>query len=357
MKTALVVLSGLILLPPVLYADDPGVSVAAYYYPWYGADGRHWKDGYQGKAAGSGPADGEYDSRDPALIRRHLELSREYGIDHWILSWWGPGSWEEKTLRRHILPELEKHNTEHPEHPVTFSLFYEAGGLLGLDPERGIEFDPGRINTFVSHFRHLAGTYFDHPACRRIGGRPVVFLYLSRTFEGDFVRALAGARAAAEVRGHEVFLVGDEVYWHDPDPDRLRLYDAVTPYNLHGPTTYAEAEDWSGFLRDAEALQRRWREAALAAGVGYLPGFMPGFDSSGVAPGAHYRIPRVMRPGAGEDSTFEAMAESAKRLVDPNLNEVVLTSFNEWHEGTQVEPSVDGDNGGAVLRRIFKSPR
>lgn len=329
------------------------VHLGAYYYPWYGADGRHWREGYRGKAEGNPPRLGEYDSRSPGVVREHLALSKQYGIDHWICSWWGPGSWEDETLKRHVLPELERDRSESPEDAVEFCLLYEAGGLLGLDPGEGIIFDTARTNLFVSHFRYLADTYFDHPAYRRVEGRPVVYLYLSRTFGGDYVRALAGARAAAEARGYTLHLVGDEVYWHEPDPDRLRLLDAVTPYNLHGPPEYSGATDWTGFLADCERLQRRWREAALAAGVGYIPGLMPGFDSNGAAPGVHYILPRAIRPGAGPDSFLEAMAASAERLLDPALREAALTSFNEWHEGTQIEPSRSGENGGNRLGELL----
>lgn len=330
------------------------VDLGAYYYPWYGAGGRHWSEGYEGRAEGGEPRLGEYDSRSPEIVREHLALSKRYGIGHWICSWWGPGSWEDVTLRRHVLPELARVREVDPENALEFCLFYEAGGLLGLDPEEGIVFDTAKTNAFVSHFRYLSATYFDHPAYRRVEGKPVVYLYLSRTFGGDYVRALAGARAAAEARGYRIYLVGDEVYWHEPDPERVRQLDAVTPYNLHGPLEYAGAEDWTGFLEDCERIQRRWREVALSVGVGYVPGLMPGFDSRGTAPGAHYVIPRELRPGAGPDSLLRAMAESAKGLLDPTLREAALTSFNEWHEGTQVEPARRGENGGATVGEIFR---
>ncbi len=321
------------------------VHLSAYYYPWYGGDGRHWNEGYPGRGGGGEPALGEYSSRDADTLRRHLEWSREFGIDNWICSWWGPDSWEDRTLRGHILPALEAEAEDAP----TFCLLYEAEGLLGLDPEKGIEFDAATGEAFVSHFRFIADHYLSHPACQRIGGRPVVYLYLSRAFAGDFERALMRARAVVEARGHELHLVGDEVYWGEPDPQRLALYDAVTAYNMHGPLPYAGTRDWTAFVRDCGDVYANYRRAAAAVGTGFIPGVLPGFDSGG----RHYPIPREIRPGAGPESFLEAFLGMAKERLDPRRPMVALTSFNEWHEGTQIEPSRRGGNGGEVLRRAL----
>ncbi len=278
-------------------------------------------------------------------MNRHLAWSREFGIDAWICSWWGPDSWEDATLRRHVLPELER------ERSTDFCIFYEAQGLLGLDPEKGIEFDAANSERFISHFRFLADHYFPHPSYQRIEGRPVVYLYLSRAFSGHFERALLRARAAVAAKGHELYLIGDEVYWGDPDPERLAHYDAVTSYNMHGPLPFAGMEDWRGFVEDCGEVYGRYRSAAATAGVGFIPGVLPAFDTSG----RHYPIPRAIRPGAGGHSFLEAMLEMARSRLDPALRTIAVTSFNEWHEGTQVEPSEHGDNGGGTLRRFKNS--
>lgn len=343
-------LAGMLLACATAFPGETRVS--AYYYPWYGTDGNHWDLGYLGKHDGKGPALGEYDSRSPEVIRQHLATSREFGIDNWVCSWWGPGSREDETLRRHVLPELE--TAGKAANPVTFCLFYEAAGLLGLDLQKGIVFDTAKTNLFASHFRFMADEYFSHPAYLRVDGKPVVYLYLSRAFNGDASRALGTARAVASARGFDLYLVGDEVYWGDPDPERLKRFEAVTSYNMHGPVQYAGLEDWTPFLKDCETVYQCWQRAAAAVGVKFIPGVMPGFDSRGTDPTAHYPIPRQLSPGAGPVSFFEAMGEMAKRHLDSVSPEVAVTSFNEWHEGTQVEPGKgESEKAGEVLGKVF----
>ncbi len=322
-------LFGVVLLfhAPVFGSDESAaespVSVGAYYYPWYHTDGRHWDAGFAGKSSGLKPALGEYSSRSRSTIRQHIDWSKELGIDQWICSWWGPHSWEDETLRDHVVTELAG------ESAPKFCIFYESGGLLGLDPEEGIDFDNGASERFARHFEYLAKTYFSHPAYLRVDGKPVVYLYLSRAFAGDYAAAILKARAVVKKEGFDLFLVGDEVFWGEPDPKRIQQFEAITSYNMHGPERFAGLEDWTVFVRESESVYSRFKEVAENQGVGFIPGVITGFDASD-AGGNYYPIPR---------SIFPEFSKMARRYVDRKINSIAITSFNEWHEGTQLEPS------------------
>ncbi|MEM9017058.1 MAG: glycoside hydrolase family 99-like domain-containing protein [Verrucomicrobiota bacterium] len=315
-------------------AQAEELSVGAYYYPWYHSDGRHWEQGYEGVGEGKRPAAGEYSSRSPEIVRQHLDWSRALGIDHWICSWWGPGSWEDETIRDYLLPAAEK-----AESDWKFCLLYEAGGLLGLHPEKGISFDSRSAQRrFAEHFAYLARNYFSHDRHLKIGGKPVVYLYLSRCFSGDYAEALRLAREVVSRYGFELYLVGDEVYWGEPDEARIATLDAITSYNMHGPMEFADSDDWSLFLQKSEEVYERYRKLAERLGIGFVPGIMPGFDSRDSG-GGHYPIPRTV---------FSGFRELAKRQLDPKLKTIAITSFNEWHEGTQLEP-----REGEMIERVF----
>lgn len=123
---------------------------------------------------------------------------------------------------------------------------------------------------------------------------------------------------------------------------------------MHGPLEYAGLADWTPFLAECDALYTRWRTPATELGVSFIPGTMPGFDSRGVDPDAHYVIPRRLRPDAEPLSTFTAMSEMAKKHLDPALREVTITSFNGWHEGTGIEPAKgDEERAATVIGEVF----
>ena len=92
-------------------------------------------------------------------------------------------------------------------------MFYETWNL---------GFDPGRESTPVTFadgaaFRRGHGSfakdYFHNRSYLRIDGRPVVFLYLTRTLTGDVAGMIQGARTVLKRLGYDPFFIGDEVYW------------------------------------------------------------------------------------------------------------------------------------------------
>ena len=332
--------------------------ISAYYYPWYGEDDRrHWLLGYDGEAENNGPFLGEYSSRDPEIIAKHYVWSRAMGIDNWICSWWGPDSWEDVTLQYRVAPILEQLNRQTKEKAISFCLFYESEGLFGIDPQLGIFFSPDRIKKITDHFHHIAKTYFKHPAYYRIEGRPVVYLYVSRTFSGEYQDALRKVRKTCKAQGFDIYLVGDDVYWGEPDVDRLKNYDAVTPYNMHGPPQPAGTTDWKGFVSKVEGVYRQYHATCQQNGIGFLPGIMPGFDALGTQGGnRYYVIPRTIKPGDKPLSTLQAFTDVAHRFLDSDLRASVVTSFNEWHEGTQLEPGKNGPTPEAI-RKILRGSK
>jgi hypothetical protein len=190
--------------------------------------------------------------------------------------------------------------------------------------------------------RYVGEHYLTHPSALRIDGRPVLFLYVARVLLGDVASWIAEVRGVLEAIGVDAFLVADEVFWHEPDPARLRLYDAITAYNVYDwprkdNAGYAGA---STFLADVEGMYARWKAAADAAGVPFVPNAMPGYNDRGVRPGEdHYVIPRRLEPEASITSLFERSIDLARRFVDPAVPMLTITSFNEWNEWTQVEPA------------------
>ena len=195
--------------------------VGAYYYPWYGSDGRHWREGYRGV-----PQLGEYDSTDEGVIDQHITWASEHGLDFFAVSWWGRDSYEDGAAQGPFLRALEGH-------PFRFAILYEAPALLGMHQDR-MMMDDQLVERLSEDWAYLATTYFGHPNYLTIDGRPALFIYLTRTFTGNVDEALTQVRAAVALEtGHDPFLIGDEVYWHAPSTSRILPYDAITAYNMH----------------------------------------------------------------------------------------------------------------------------
>jgi hypothetical protein len=309
--------------------------VGAYYYTWYYPG--HWaQNDYVGRHLERPlePLLGEYVSDHREVIESHLQWASEYGIDFFIISWSHAGSFADQTARRWLLPAMAASGVR--QAPIVELFSYGERDLGNAAFRRRLEDD----------LRFVGEHYLKHPSALQIDGRPVLFLYVTRTLRGDVASWIGDMRRMLHGIGVDAFIVADEVFWHEPDPARLRAYDAVTAYNMYdwprtGDAGYARD---STFLTDVEGLFGRWKAAADAAGVRFIPNAMPGYNDRGVRPAEnHYVIPRRLEPAASITSMFERSIDIARRFVDPELPVLTITSFNEWNEWTQVEPARRAD--------------
>jgi hypothetical protein len=291
--------------------------VGSYYYPWYGSDGRHWREGYHGE-----PLLGEYDSTDEDVIDQHVAWASQYGLDFFAVSWWGRDSYEDRVAAGPLLRGLEGSS-------LRFAILYEAPGLLGFQ-NGSIELDDRAVERLADDWTYLAMTYFGHPNYLTVDGRPVLCVYLTRTFTGDVGVAIAEVRAAVSAEtGYDLFLIGDEVYWQAPSSQRMLPYDGITAYNMH--TSVAGVA--TGFAEKVRARYELWSQTAEREGVAFVPDVIPGFDDLAVRPEAEH--PVIAR----SPELFAAQLQDAVTLASGPARMVMITSWNEWHEDTSIEPS------------------
>jgi hypothetical protein len=283
-------------------AKQDEVLIGAYYYPWY-SPSRHWQEGHM-----STPLLGLYDSRDPLVISKHIDWATGHGIDFLVMSWWGPGSFEDSTIRECFLK-----NTLISD--VKIAILYESLGRLKVKN--------GEINveenelTLLSDLDYLIKTYFNSAYYLRINDKPAMVIYLSRILKGNL--SLGGLR-------DKVYLIGDLVYWQDPKLEgRIGNYDAVTPYNMH--TSVQDILD--NFEYNVDKKFGEWCSLCSEVDKGFIPSALPGFDDRAVRTG-NIPLPRGL-------DRFRRQLEIARSHAKDNI--VIIATFNEWHEDTQVEPS------------------
>ena len=316
------------------------LTVGAYYYAWYGQDGAQWSLGAPRLQLDrpEQPLLGRYDSADPTVIARHYEWAQAYGVDLFFCSWRGPGTSDDVTIRDDLLPSPARG-------PTQIALMYESLERLGMGPDNRIQLTDDATQRLVDDFDYMARTYFDRPGYYRIDGRPVVIVYASRIFRGDVAGALAAIRLhLVTTYGIDPYLIGDEVDWDlQPDPERIRLFDAITGYTLYSRTQAAGWPSELGYVQALGRRARRFQRVAKAEGVAFIPDALPGFNSRAVRPGAgEHVLPRALGPRSSQVSLFASTLALAGSLVDPSLSLLAVTSWNEWNEDTQIEPTALG---------------
>jgi glycoprotein endo-alpha-1,2-mannosidase len=299
-------------------------DIGAYYYPWYFNDfhGGHYLRKHL--IPQQEPALGEYNDRNKDVITQQLKWSRYAGINLWAASWWGPGSREDVTILNHILknPDLGD---------FKIAVFYETEGRTKSFT------DYSNLDTDITY---LAENYFRHPNYLKINGKAVLFIYQTRILSarGTLKRSLDTIRKASAVSKCPLYIVGDHAFGSSPnEPNDMTLFDGITNYDVYGSmgaAGYATQTKVDSYF----SSQLSWKLLAESAGVTFIPSVTPGFNDRAVRSG-HAPLSRKLTDDQEFGSLFRAMIKKAKNLTDSSIGRLIMvTSWNEWHEDTQIEP-------------------
>ncbi|KAL3942931.1 MAG: hypothetical protein SGBAC_002959 [Bacillariaceae sp.] len=337
----------------------PGqLVVGAYYYPWH-ADDFHNNEGYlrEDLEPRQQPLLGEYDDRDESVVTQHLRWSRQANINLWVTSWWGPNSQSDLTTRQNILPHPKLRN-----HKI--AVFYETLGRIRPAEDYSLQ----RVE---SDMQHLCANFFDHPNYYTVddtanGPRPVLFVYLTRSLARRSLLRVTTELMRSTVRntcGKELYIVGDQVFGVASDLDFVSdinhyypflLLDAVTNYDVYGSVAQITGRK-GGTLTQSQVQeyyqgnQTLWKQGAELHNCQFIPSVSPGYNDLSVRP--QQENPPLSRALAGDDrgSLLREALKYAIPLADTSsLNKpgvqpnrmLMVNSFNEWHEDSQIEPVV-----------------
>jgi glycoprotein endo-alpha-1,2-mannosidase len=299
--------------------------VHAFYYAWYGnpeTDGSwsHWnhpvilpdKPGEhrytppESIGANFYPALGCYSSNDPETIAAHMQHLRQAGIGVLVFSWWGAGDFSDR-----VVPQL-----------------LPIAAEQGIQVAFHIEPYPGRSAASVrENLKYLIDTYGDSPAfyrSRELGNRPLVYLYDSYLIPAQEWATILAPDRPDTIRGtaYDAAMIGLWVKSGDGEFMKEGHFDGFYTYFATEGFTYGSTPaNWQTMMDWAKENR-----------MVFIPSVGPGYDDTRIRPW-NGKNQRDRRQGEYYDEMFQAALE-----VNPPI--VSITSFNEWHEGTQIEPSV-----------------
>jgi hypothetical protein len=276
--------------PPAQTSSDP--LVLAIYYPWF--DENSWTLDRLSDL----PAE-PYVSRDRAVMGRQIDQARAAGIDAFLVAWYGPAG-------------------NNPTEENLKALLDEAAARsfrIGILFETDSPFFGGSGDVAAA-LRHALATHANHPAFLRVDGRPVIFFWRPGIYGVETWRAI---RDQVDP-GYGAAWINEGV-----DAGYLRVFDGHYLYsNTWNPPADLAAVNQKFAQRVAEMRTATGQPKFWVATV------MPGYDDRRIRPGAGFAQDRA--GGAYYERSWQAALAGA-----PNW--VVITSFNEWPEGSFIEPS------------------
>jgi len=285
--------------------DD--ILVGAIYYPWYNSE--QWRRYGSART----PLLGYYNSEDIVVVNKHIDWATGHGIDFFPISWDAPYKDWDIWVKQVFLKASEAKN-------IKFHIFYGPGSY-----EWGPE---NKTNTFIEHMEYVAKTYFDDPGYLKIKERPVILFYDLGSM-GEVPELAKVLNYLNSKSGQRIYWVGDLVnlynYGQGYGEDLYRVLGATTFYffrRIHFEN------DWEELLSLVNANYPSIREEMKKFGTDFIPSVYPSYDNRHM--GGEYYLPR-------DPVHFSRYFEIAKRVAEPKV--MLITSWNEWHEDTQIEPA------------------
>jgi hypothetical protein len=320
--------------------------LAASYYPWYIDElGPNHTWDYLECFYGSLrqelvpqelPTLGQYNSRDQNVITQQIAWSSGAGVNVWALEWAPPdlapidGVISNVVLKNPHIGDLK------------FAIFYDYAVQYQTD----FNLTPAKISKIAADFSYMAKTYFSNPGYLKVDqGRPVVFFYLTRALTPlSSVQQMATAiRQAASDAGFNIFIIGDEYYAGTPPvPAHIALWDGIFGYDVY--VGFKGYSDDNGYLTLHAAMYDQYMAVTQQLGVEFVGSFMPGFNNRATRR-ICMDIPALARrtsATAPEGSMFRSFLRDIvlPHVRTSRLKMMHITSFNEWREDTEIEPTV-----------------
>ncbi|MFX0099988.1 MAG: hypothetical protein ACFFCS_10445 [Candidatus Hodarchaeota archaeon] len=352
----------------------------------------YWKNSgernYSWASIAQWPIDGLYDVADPDQINRHFDRMNYAGIDVMIGDFFGDYEWEKPTMDNFIAVAQNRTAEGKTSPKITFMLGtsfaddFEPWGPDELN-KTGAKDGPVEWWEFIYHYiKSYLDAHGDKDEFFRVNGKPVFFTWATyRAGYENWTRALSELR-----KTHDFYIVVDWGYQKPgpPEPHWVELFDGFVHYNPVGylyndapvsnsPNKY-ENLFWLDFANDPtdanggvapeitrhslvnsptlNQIFKNMQRYYASFDKFWAPTIIPGYDDRQIYPHENSFVGRKHTTNYGSRLTYCGMWEDA---LDCDPSWVMICSYNEIHEGTEIDLTVEYGDLFIELTRIYST--
>jgi len=338
------------------------VTVGAYVFPgWYRDEGKgdypykthdedsEWRQ--VAKCPKPRPLLGFYEDSLPEVNDWHIKWALEHGVSFFCFDWyWNAG--EHRLLRTLERGFLKAKYCDQ----MKFCIHWCNHGLDWRNKKWNRPLDEDfRTKALVEMSEYLADNYFKLPNYLRLEGRPVLVVWDAKSLiqanggAAGFAAALDAMNKALRDRGIPTLYL---LAMSNSQGIRAGGFAATTGYGYYG-TDYDSKYEWRAgrsvpYDEVVKHYESVWRGITADPVLPYVVAIGSNWDS---------------RPRAGDNAAvisgktpakFETMCRNSLKYVDKGLNLAIIEAWNEWGEGSFIEPDKEFGFGFLdAVRRVF----
>ncbi len=368
-------------------------TVACYYFPNYHVDKRNearhgpgWTEWelvkraepkFPGHRQPKVPQWGYTDEADPVQMAQKIDAAADHGIDAFIYDWYyyDDGLFLHRGLEEGFMKAANNKR-------LAFSLMWANHDWLDIQPAKlcppPLQY-PGKVTpqTFERMTDYIVKTYFAHPSYWRINGRPYFSVYELYRLVDSFGSVDATAEALKRFRektkaagfpdlhlnavawGIQI-LPGEKTVKNPAELVKRLGFDSVTSYVWVHHVPLSEFPETS-YEKVMTAAVTHWDKAAGEFGLPYYPNVTMGWDSSPRTVQSdrfiNHGYPFMATMSGNTPEAFRTALTKAKAWLDrrdPADRILTINAWNEWTEGSYLEPdTVSGMGYLEAIRAVF----
>jgi len=293
------------------------VLVGCYYFPGH-FNAMRWAP--MARFGHPYPLLGYYRDGHPKVSDWHIKWALEHGIDFFAFDWYynhktGHVSDHNKALDQGFLRAKYRDL-------MKFCIFW-------CNEER--DWSPYTQKQMLTLAQTLKERYLHRSNYLRLAGKAPVFISVPGRMIESF--GVDGSRRMWQTMGREAGVELLPIAKQHTDQATLAKagYGAITAYNYAG-VNLPKGQSRAPYDSMVSGYEDIWKQATAEGKLPYIVPVSPGWDS---------------RPWHGEEAMvrteprpakFLQMCEAAKRYVDSSLNAVIIECWNEFGEGSYIEP-------------------
>ncbi len=310
---------------PTISYNRESRLVLAHYFAWY--DDQGWDD--CNISAGDKPRE-PYHSDDPLAIARHIQMALDVGLNGFALHWFAPGDRTDRNFET-LLARSE-----------------------GLDFSATIVFSrhiwhgrPAPSSQTISQaLRYVLDHHAGHPNFLRLNDKPVIFfidVYRVPTPTGQTPPQFWTAIREEVDPQRQTWWIAEGL-----DASYLSVFDGLYVFKISHAAQlhdYVKSPHWAAQVR---AWERQTNRPKL-----WMATISPGWDDLRAGCKPDVRVPNTPhRLDRADGAVYEATFRYA---LQSNPDWLLVSSFNEWVEGSYIEPStLYGDRYMQMTREFVR---